>query len=158
MEFQLVNGKFVQVDKSVNVVSYTWKMPEDNLNSKPRIPLMELPMMPIKEKSKRGEFARSSMVLGLATASTVATMNPENGIFWEIFMQYIYPWFLDLANVFVAIKIAQAFYQENKTGKDSGSGMGSIVVHAKWLLLFHMIPFIVKLVDEVGRRMVTELG
>jgi len=155
MEFQLINGKFVQVDQSVKAVSYTWQMPNDNLDAKAKRNIMDIPMMPIQAKSKRGEYARSSSIMVLTAATAI---NPENGMFWEIFMEYIYPWFLDLANVFVAIKIAQAFYQENKAGSNSGTGMGSIIVHAKWLLLFHLIPFFVKLVDEVGRSMVNDLG
>lgn len=159
MVFQLINGKMVQVDQSAKVASYTWKMPNDNVKAKRNI--MDAPMMPSPTEPKQGVYARSSLAVGIVAATAATGINPENGMFWEIFMQYIYPWFLDIANVFVAIKVAQAFYQENRGGSGSSSGsggMGALVVHAKWLLLFHLIPFFVKLVDEVGRKMTQELG
>lgn len=162
MVFQLINGKMVQVDQSAKVASYTWKMPNDNLATKPKRNIIDVPMMPSPTESKKGVYARSSLGVGIVAATAgLKGINPENGMFWEIFMQYIYPWFLDIANVFVAIKVAQAFYQENRGGSGSSSGSGgmsALVVHAKWLLLFHLIPFFVKLVDEVGRKMTQELG
>jgi hypothetical protein len=156
MEFRLMNGKMVQIDKSVKNPAYTWKMPNDNLNIKPTRNLMDVPMMPIREVSKQGVYANSSMVIG--STFVLAAINPENGIFWETFMKYIFPWFLDIAKVFCAIKVAQAFYQENRGGRDSGSGMGSLVIYGKWLLLFHLIPWGVTLIDQIGKQMFNDLN
>lgn len=94
----------------------------------------------------------------LPTTSTTDGIQIQDGLFWDIFMTYIYPWFVDVAQVFCAIKIAQAFYEENRGGRDSGSGVTAIVSYGKWLLLFHMIPFAVSLLNEVGQRMADSIG
>ena len=110
---------------------------------------------------KKGVYAKSSSIIGGATSLVLLNatgINATDGLFWTMFQEYIYPWFLDLATVFVAIKIAQGFYQENRGGRDSGSGFNAVFTYGKWLLLFHMIPFFVKLMDEIGRTMSNHLG
>lgn len=80
------------------------------------------------------------------------------GIMWETFMKYIFPWMLDIAKVFCAIKIAQGFYQEHRGGKNGETGLGSIVTYGKWLLLFHLLPFAVTLIDQIGVTMFNGLS
>ena len=144
MEYQITNGKVVKVD-------YVWSMPTD---IKSRRPLMEVPMANFveKPKSKKGVYLRSS-IMTVAPAVAIASQ----GVFWNAFLTYIFPWMLDLSKVFCAIKIAQGFYQENRGGGDSNSGMGSIVKYGKWYLIFWCIPWLVTLIDQVGQQMFNDL-
>ena len=98
-------------------------------------------------------FAPTPLIL--ATATTVTTGG--SGVFWDAFMTYIFPWMLDIAKVFCAIKIAQGFYQEKRGGRDEGTGFGAMVTYGKWYLVFWLIPFGVELIDQVGSKMLNEL-
>lgn len=80
------------------------------------------------------------------------------GIFWDAFMKYIFPYMLDIAKVFCAIKIAQAFYQERRGGREGGSGVEAIVTYGKFYLLFALMPWAVELLDELGTKMLNDLG
>jgi hypothetical protein len=64
---------------------------------------------------------------------------------------------MDIAKVYCAIKIAQAFYQENSGSKNGGSGMASFVTYGKWYLLFWLIPWGVELIDQIGGKMFSDL-
>ena len=154
MRFQRVNGKMIRVDESTPI--QTWTFP-DKPTAKSRRDMKDIPLATLTPNTNKGYYASSSVVAGIGAVS-LATINPSNGIFWETFMVYLFPWFLDVAQVFCAIKVAQAFYQENRGGRDSGTGMGAIITYGKWLLLFHMIPFFVKLIDELGQRMADSIG
>lgn len=153
MRFQRINGKMVRVDENAPI--QTWTFPNDPTIKSGR-KMDDIPFATLNPIN-RSFYAKSSIVAGLGSIS-LAAINPQNGIFWETFMTYLFPWFLDIANVFCVIKIAQAFYQENRGGSDKGTGMSSIVLYGKWLLLFHLIPFFVKLIDQMGLRMVKDLG
>lgn len=136
-----------------------WNIPsEPTINQKRNI--MDIPTMPLSSIKGKDAYLRSSSLIGMSSLIllNVNGVNAIDGIFWTMFQTYIYPWFLDLATVFVAIKISQGFYQENRGGKDSGSGFSAVFTYGKWLLLFHMIPFFVKLMDEIGRTMSNHLG
>lgn len=79
------------------------------------------------------------------------------GIFWSAFMDYIFPYMLDIAKVFCAVKIAQGFYQEKRGGRDEGTGFGTVLTYGRWYLIFWLIPFGVELIDELGAKMLSEL-
>lgn len=100
-------------------------------------------------KGKNFSIAPLPLVLGVATGGS--------GVFWDAFMTYIFPWMLDIAKVFCAIKIAQAFYQEKRGGRDEGTGFGALVTYGKWYLVFWLIPWGVELIDEIGGRMLNDL-
>jgi len=90
------------------------------------------------------------LVLGVGAGTT-------DGVFWQVFMQYIFPWLTDIAKVYCAIRIAQAFYQEKRGGRDEGTGFSAFVTYGKWLLLFHILPFGVELIDQIGEKMWIDL-
>lgn len=152
MRFRMIDGKMTQVDVTNKI--QVWTFP-DKPTVKDRRSMQDIPfatMIPSK-----GVYAKSSIIAGIGAVSLTA-INPQNGVFWETFMVYLFPWFIDIANVFCVIKIAQAFYQENRGGRDTGTGLSSIFTFGKWLLLFHLIPFFVKFIDQLGLRMVNDLG
>jgi hypothetical protein len=104
----------------------------------------------LKGKGRKAySIAMPTLVLGVATGGS--------GVFWDAFMTYIFPWMLDIAKVFCAIKIAQAFYQERRGGRDEGSGFGAVVQYGKWYLVFWLIPWGVELIDQIGGKMLNEL-
>lgn len=154
MRFQWMDKKTVNVEEKSSVIK--WNFPTEP-TIKVRRKMDDIPFATFDYINQSKYTAKSSMIAGLGAIS-LATINPQNGIFWETFMVYLFPWFLDIAQVFCAIKVAQAFYQENRGGRDSGTGIGAMVTYGKWLLLFHMIPFFVKLIDELGQRMAESIG
>lgn len=84
------------------------------------------------------------------------------GVFWTAFMQYIFPWCLDLAKVYCAWKIVQGFYQEGKgVGSGGGGGgrggFGALVHYGKWYVALSLVPWGVMLIDEVAHKMSVEL-
>jgi hypothetical protein len=147
MTFKLNNGEMVWQNKAKNVANDMREMfPLSTAH------IVDMPR--IKESIKNMEFLEGKSfafvpVLGLATGGA--------GVFWDAFMQYIFPWMLDIAKVFCAIKIAQAFYEEKRGGRDSGTGFGSLVTYGKWYLVFWLIPWGVELIDQIGGRMLNEL-
>lgn len=84
----------------------------------------------------------------------------SGGVFWPIFMEFVFPWFLDIAKVYCCIKICQAFLQERSgsAGGDGKTGIQAIVHYGKWFLIFELIPFAVELIDQIGHKMITELS
>ena len=155
MRYQRVDGKMTRVEECSKVI--TWNFPEPISSTKKSDKgISSIP----KSSKQKDAIAKSSL---LATSSGLVLMNAsgvsaEAGLFWSIFMEYIYPWFVDLATVYAAIRIAMAFYEEQRGGRDSKNGFSSFVSYGKWLLLFHMIPFIVKLIDTVGQKMADSLA
>lgn len=97
-------------------------------------------------------------VTPLLILGTITVSGGHAGVFWETFMKYIFPWFLDVAKVFCAIKIAQEFYNEKRGGSDQGTGFSGLVTYGKWLLLFHLIPWGVTLIDQIGATMLSDLN
>lgn len=122
----------------------------DTPNTKESIKSMDL----ISKSSRAYSFALPTIALGVATTDITTG---GAGVFWDAFMQYIFPWMLDIAKVFCAIKIAQAFYQERRGGRDEGTGFGALVTYGKWYLVFWLIPWGVELIDEIGSKMLNEL-
>lgn len=104
---------------------------------------------------KKGFKTYSIAPMTLAMGASVATSG--SGVFWDAFMEYIFPWMLDIAKVFCAIKVAQAFYQERRGGRDEGTGFGALVTYGKWYLVFWLIPWGVELIDEIGATMLNDL-
>lgn len=112
---------------------------------------------PIRKVSKfSNNYAFSIAPTGIVMATAVANTTGA-GVFWDAFIKFIYPWLLDIAKVFCAIKIAQGFYNEKRAGKDGGSGLETLVTYGKWLLFFHLVPFFVLLIDQLGLKMVNDL-
>lgn len=116
--------------------------------------------MPLIKESIKKDFSFKGKAMafaptGLILATTV--VDGGSGIFWKAFMEYIFPYMMDIAKVFCAIKIAQAFYQEKRGGRDEGTGMGAFVTYGKWYLLFAIMPWAVELLDQLGSKMLSEL-
>lgn len=172
MRFERVDGKMVRVSekmvrvhekevliKKASPNTITWNFPKES-SYKSKRNLMDIPMMPVSSnKKEKGVFANSSIAFGSAlVVGAVTTDYSQGGIFWEMFMTYLYPWFLDIATVYVAIKIAMGFYEEQRGGSKTETGFGTFLTYGKWLLLFHMIPFFVGLLSQLGTRMAEGLG
>lgn len=130
------------IPKADREVSYTWTVPPISKSS--------------LSNSKNGVYAKSS-VLAMLPVFGVLTVGASQGVFWSAFLTYIFPYMLDIAKVFCAIKIAQAFYQEKRGGRDEGGGIGAFVTYGKWYLLFSIMPWAVELIDQLGGKMLSEL-
>lgn len=110
--------------------------------------------------SKLSENFKPSKVYSVAPIPIVlatAGATGGTGIFWNAFMEYIFPYMLDIAKVFCAIKIAQGFYQEKRGGRDEGTGFGALVTYGKWYLVFWLIPWGVEIIDQLGASMLNDL-
>ena len=154
-------------NKEVSKTVITWNIPSEPtvrpINKKRDI--MDIPMMPIKER-KNGKFSvNSSSVIGGAGA--IALMSATNnvqigtaGVFLPIFLENIFPLMLDIASVYVVIKIAMDFYKEQRGGGDSKDdlGLGTVMKNGKWLLLFYLIPFFIRLLEQLGMQMANRVG
>lgn len=114
----------------------------------------------IKESIKNMEFTKGktmSVALPLVVGTATGVGGAGVGVFYNTFMVYLFPYMLDIAKVYCIIKIAQGFYEERIGGKQGGSGLGNFVTYGKWLLLFHLIPFFILLVDQLGLKMMNDL-
>lgn len=146
MRFKLNNGEMTLVrENAVSEMREMFPLSTAHIVDIPRI----------KESIKNMEFAKGKSfmfvpVIGLAQVGGA-------GVFWDAFMQYIFPWMLDIAKVFCAIKICQAFYQEKRGGREDGTGFGSLVTYGKWYLVFWLIPWGVELIDQIGGKMLDGL-
>ena len=136
----------------------TWNLPSEPTvrPSAKKRDIMDIPMIPINESKKNKFYANSSTLIGgsLLTATTSA------GVFLPIFLDNIFPLMLDVASVYVVIKIAMDFYKEQMNGgegKDS-LGLGTVMKNGKWLLLFYLIPFFIKLLEQIGMQMANKVG
>lgn len=135
-ELELVNKKIDKIIKEVKEV-----------NSKS-----------VKKISKFSDnYILSVTPVGLVLATTAVASTAGTGIFWDAFMKYLFPYMLDIAKVFCAIKVAQGFYNEKRGGKDSGSGMEALLTYGKWYLLFTLMPWAVELLDQLGSKMLMDL-
>lgn len=123
-----------------------------------------------KEKLKKIEFKKVKNVINTKTVLITASMLMcptigfaatgavvSQGLFWKIFLTYIFPVLMDIAKVFCAIKVAQAFYQERRGGREEGTGIGALVSYGKWYILFCLLPFFVELIDEIGHKMYMDI-
>lgn len=77
----------------------------------------------------------------------------SGGVFWDAFLTYIFPWMLDIAKVYCLVRISQAFYEEKRGGRDSGTGFSALIQHGKWYLVFWLLPLGVELIDQIGSTM-----
>ena len=112
----------------------------------------------IKESIKNMDFLKGKTMSVALPVLAVASANIGGaGVFWDAFMKYLFPWLLDIAKVFCAIKIAQAFYEEKRGGRDGGTGFGALVTYGKWYLVFWLIPWGVELIDQIGSKMLNDL-
>jgi hypothetical protein len=91
---------------------------------------------------------------------SIGVVLKSGGVFWPIFVDMIFPWFLDIAKVWCCIKICQAFLQERNgsAGSDGRTGLQALVHYGKWFLIFECIPFLVELIDQIGHKMVDQLS
>lgn len=150
MRFKMMNGSLVEVKDIEQSTRYLSPVSStcyviDSREVKSYIKEMKF------LNSKAFSFAPSILLTAVAPVSGA-------GVFWDAFITYIFPWFLDIASVYCAIKIAQGFFQEKRGGKDDGSGFSGLVTYGKWLLLFHLIPWGVMLIDQIGATMVSNLS
>jgi hypothetical protein len=113
--------------------------------------MVDVPLMKERIKSKGKNFLKTS-----SFAVAPVTVGSQ-GVFWKIFLVYIFPWMLDIAKVYCAIRVAQAFYQEKRGGRDEGTGFGALVQYGKWYLVFWLIPWGVELIDQIGGTMFNDL-
>lgn len=113
----------------------------------------------IKSSIKSGSFLKnkSFSIAPIGLMMGAVTPTGGSGVFWDAFMRYIFPWMLDVAKVYCAIRICQAFYQEKRGGRDDGTGFGALVQYGKWYLVFWLIPWGVELIDQIGSRMLNDL-
>jgi len=143
-------------------VSYTWTMPEVK---RPIAPFMEdtglssLNSVNSLWKGNSGVMVKSSLLGATPVFMMGVVADPAGaGIFWDTFVKFIFPYFLDIAKVFCAIKIAQGFYEEHRGGGKGNSGFGSLINYGKWYILFALLPTFVNLIDELGKRMLDGLN
>lgn len=80
------------------------------------------------------------------------------GIFWGVFLTHIFPYVLDISKVFCLIKIVQGFYEERRGGRDGASGMQSLMQYGKWLIIIHLLPIGVELIDQIGITMMNDIN
>jgi len=130
---------------------------------------MDVTIQPTK-RNKKGKFGfNSSSVIGgaasIAMLFTTTTANASvqiasSGVFLPIFLEHIFPLMLDVASVYVVIKVAMDFYKEQRGGGNSSDdlGLGTVLKNGKWLLLFYLIPFFIKLLEELGTQMANKVG
>lgn len=111
----------------------------------------------IEQKPTNRRKGVTAMSFALPVAIGVATSITGTGVFWNAFMQYIFPYLMDVAKVYCVIKISQGFYEEKRGGRDGGSGMQSFVTYGKWYILFMLVPWGVELIDQLGGKMLTDL-
>jgi hypothetical protein len=118
--------------------------------------IVDVPHMKESIKKNTKNFLKTRS-FALAPVMGVATGVDSQGVFWNTFLTYIFPWMLDIAKVYCLVRIAQAFYQEKRGGRDSGTGFQALLEHGKWYLIFWLLPIGVELIDQVGHRMFTDM-
>lgn len=153
MKFKFQNGKMSEVNANqVQEIS--------NL-----IPLSTAHIVDVRQikesiKSRSRNFLKNTNFavapLALATVNNGFAMDGD-GIIWKTFLQYIFPWMLDVAKVYCLIRIAQAFYEEKRGGRDSGTGFQALLQHGKWYLVFWLLPVGVELIDQIGHKMFIDM-
>lgn len=140
----------------VRDVNGNWELekPKPILNTMNDVlPISTCYMIDIPSIKKRAMEGLGNKSFAVAPVTAIASQ----GIFWKAFLVYIFPWMLDIAKVYCAIRIAQAFYQEKRGGRDESSGLGAVMTYGKWYLVFWMVPILVELIDQIGGTMFNEL-
>lgn len=89
--------------------------------------------------------------------NAMTPVGASTGVFWNAFLQYIFPWVLDVGKVYCCIRIAQAFWQERRGGRDGESGISALLTHGKWYLCLWLLPWGVELIDGIGGTMFENL-
>lgn len=154
-------------NKEVSQKVITWNFPNEATvrSTTKKRNIMDIPMMPIKEKKKGKFHLNTPSVIGgaasIALMSTTSTVKiGSSGVFLPIFLENIFPLMLDIASVYVVIKIAMDFYKEQRGGGDSKDdlGLGTVMKNGKWLLLFYLIPFFIRLLEQLGMQMANKVG
>ncbi|UGO51193.1 hypothetical protein PQE72_gp015 [Bacillus phage vB_BanS_Skywalker] len=143
MKYKLVNGNWSLVEKDALATM------QEVLPLTSTAFIVDIP----RTKESIHRYVRKG--LGDGRFATVAIGG--SGVFWKAFLTYIFPWMLDIAKVYCAIKIAQAFYEEKRGGRDGGTGMQAVVQYGKWYLVFWCIPWLTELIDGIGGTMFNEL-
>lgn len=181
MQFHLIDGKMVFVESKPLINKWTvgeglsfgdvktskpkstvikWELPSKP-TVKPKRDIKEIPMMPTKDISFKptGTFAKSSMLAGLSSMALMTSAGASSGIIWDSFINYVYPWFLEVAKVFCIIKVAQTMYQNQSTGSRGGeaTNFGAILSWGKWYAIFLFLPFVVELIEGASQDMLKQL-
>ena len=144
-----------------------WNLPSEptvHLNFK-KIKSRENIDISLKQKMDNKFNINSPTLIGGAASVALLTVNTasqvsSSGVFLPIFLDNIFPLMLDVASVYVVIKIAMDFYKEQRGGGDSKDelGLGTVLKNGKWLLLFYLIPFFIKLLEQLGMQMANKVG
>lgn len=119
--------------------------------------IVDIPEMKKSVKEKSKNFLTNKSFAFAPVLMFAGGIGDNGGIFWNTFLQYIFPWMLDIAKVYCLVRIAQAFYQEKRGGRDGGTGFSALIEHGKWYLVFWCLPILVDLIDGVGHQMFNEL-
>lgn len=120
--------------------------------------IVDIPNFKETMKTRSRNFLKNGNFMFVApTVVATSTGIDSGGVFWQTFLTYIFPWMLDIAKVYCLVRIAQAFYQEKRGGRDSGTGFQALLEHGKWYLIFWLLPIGVELIDQVGHRMFTDM-
>ena len=168
MRFENINGKLVRVSENKTVASKSniskstvikWELPTAVKTDKKRN-IMDIPTMPLQfhKERKRGFLARSSTIVGAAALTVGVASNTDTGILMDTFLEYIYPWFLEVASIYALVKIAMSLYDEQRGVGNGKSAFSTVFLYGKWLLLFYMIPFFIQLLNTVGSRMAENIA
>lgn len=118
--------------------------------------VVDIPRIKARIKSNSKNFLTTSNFAVAPFALGVTGMD-SGGYFWDAFLTYIFPWMLDIAKVYCLIRIAQAFYEEKRGGRDGGTGFSALVQHGKWYLVFWLLPLAVELIDQVAGGIFNDL-
>lgn len=144
MRFTMKNGEMV-LQKSNDII-------EEMSKSLPFSTALIVDIPNVKEtiRVKSRNFLKTPMMYAVAPIGST-------GVFWDAFLQYIFPWVLDIGKVYCCIRIAQAFWQERRGGRDDQSGIQAMLVHGKWYLALWLLPWGVELIDGIGGTMFENL-
>lgn len=145
MRFQLHDGEMV-LQRANNIL-------EDMNKSLPISTALIVDIPNIKESIGK----KSKNILKTPMVYSVTPAIGSTGVFWHAFLTYIFPWILDIGKVYCCIRVAQAFYQERRGGRDEGTGIQALLVHGKWYLALWLLPWGVELIDGIGHTMFDNL-
>lgn len=121
--------------------------------------IVDIPNIKESIKTKGKNFLKNSNFMFMPLPLVLGTVGDmsSGGVFWDTFLKYIFPWMLDIAKVYCLIRIAQAFYEEKRGGRDSGTGFGALIQHGKWYLCFWLLPLAVELIDQIAGTMFNDI-
>lgn len=119
--------------------------------------IFDLPKIKTDIKYRSKNYLINSGVAFAVAPVGMAPVGASTGVFWNAFLQYIFPWVLDVGKVYCCIRIAQAFWQERRGGRDGESGISALLTHGKWYLCLWLLPWGVELIDGIGGTMFENL-